>query len=86
MKRAIVTLDAYPDDPINGYVTRIDLLGQNAQGVVAFPVRIDLGPIGTAVPVRPLMTAAVDVVVAEQERCLADQQARHPPRPRRQVC
>jgi HlyD family secretion protein len=67
-QRAIVTLDAFPDAPIEGRLTRIDLLGQNAQGIVAFPVRVDLEP--TDLAVRPLMTAAVEIVVESKDDVL----------------
>ena len=49
-------------------MTRIDLIGQNAQGIVAYPVRVDLVP--TDLLVRPLMTAAVDIVVQRKSDVL----------------
>lgn len=64
-QEAAVILDAYPDAPLTGAVSRIDLLGSNAQGIVNYTVTIGLGP--TELDLKPLMTAAIDLVVERKE-------------------
>jgi len=56
-----ITFDAFPDDPVEGIVGKIDLVGQQAQGIVTYGVRIDLSQ--TALPLKPPMTAAIDITV-----------------------
>lgn len=58
---AKVTLDAFPDAPVAGTVSRIDLLGTSAQGIVDYTVTIALEE--TSLELRPLMTAAIEVLV-----------------------
>ncbi|MFH1085678.1 MAG: HlyD family efflux transporter periplasmic adaptor subunit, partial [Chloroflexota bacterium] len=64
-QEARITADAFPDDPLQGAVAKIDLVGTNVQGIVSYSVRVDLEP--TALPVRPLMTVAVDLVVERKD-------------------
>ncbi len=66
--QARITLDAFPDQELGGRVSRISLAGRNAQGIVSYGVRIELSP--PDLPVRPLMTAAISVVVARKENSL----------------
>ncbi len=63
-----IELDAFPDQNIEGVISRIDPLGTNAQGIVNYGVRVDLPE--TELPIRPLMTASIRIVVAEKEDVL----------------
>ncbi len=63
-----VNLDAYPGDTLHGTVTSISLTGTDVQGIVVYSVRIDLEP--AEIAIRPLMTAAVDIVVASKADAL----------------
>lgn len=63
-----IELDAFPDEEIEGTVSRIDPLGTSAQGLVNYAVRVDLPANG--LPVRSLMTAAIRIVVAEKQNVL----------------
>ncbi|MEN6480350.1 MAG: efflux RND transporter periplasmic adaptor subunit [Anaerolineales bacterium] len=67
-QEARLQLDAYPDEQLLGHVAAIELLGDNSQGVVTYPVRIDLEPSDLAV--RPLMTATVDIVAERKDQVL----------------
>jgi len=62
---ALVSLDAYPDTLITGSVSQIAVIGNSAQGIVTYSVKIKLDP--TDVDVKPLMTAAIDIIVATKE-------------------
>ena len=63
-----IALDAFPDVELKGRVTRIDPVGTTVQGVVTYGVRIELEP--TGVPIRPGMTANVDILVERREGVL----------------
>jgi HlyD family secretion protein len=63
-----ISLDAFPDNEIMGRVSQIDLAGESVQGLVVYSVRIDIGE--TDLPLKPLMTAAVDVVVEQKDGVL----------------
>ncbi len=65
---ARISLDAFPGTPITGQVTRIGAVGTDVQGIVVFPVRVDINP--AEVALRPYMTAAVDIVVMQTEDAL----------------
>lgn len=67
-QEARVTLDAYPETPMTGTVSRIGAVGSDVQGIVVFDVRVDL-ELGE-VTLRPFMTAAVDVIVMRTEDAL----------------
>ncbi|HNR96400.1 MAG TPA: efflux RND transporter periplasmic adaptor subunit [Anaerolineae bacterium] len=56
-----IILDAFPDVTLRGSVSRLDPLGKVAQGVVTYWTRIDV--LAKDVPLRPNMTATVDIVV-----------------------
>jgi len=56
-----IIFDAFPGDPVEGTVGKVDLMGQQAQGIVTYGVRIDLPQ--TALPLKPPMTAAIDIIV-----------------------
>lgn len=58
-----ITLDAFPEEELGGHVSKIDLVGSNAQGIVTYGVEIELSP--TELAIKPLMTAAIDIVVEE---------------------
>ncbi|HUT20529.1 MAG TPA: efflux RND transporter periplasmic adaptor subunit [Anaerolineae bacterium] len=60
---ARLTLDAFPDAPIQGTVSRIDLLGSSTQGIAKYTVTIALEPSELEMELRPLMTAAIDILV-----------------------
>ncbi|MFP3897585.1 MAG: efflux RND transporter periplasmic adaptor subunit [Anaerolineales bacterium] len=64
-QRVRVSLDAFPDDDIEGHVSQIDLAGESVQGLVVYGVRIDIDD--TDLPLKPLMTAAVDIVVERKD-------------------
>ncbi len=63
-----ITLDAFPGQQISGRVSRIGVTGTDVQGIVVYPVRIDLDQNDLAI--RPRMTAAVDIVVAQRDDAL----------------
>ena len=67
-QKATITLDAFPDVELKGRVTRIDPVGTVVQGVVTYGVRIEIEP--TEVPIRPGMTANVDILVERREGVL----------------
>ncbi len=65
---ATITLDAFPDVSLSGRVTRVDPLGQVTQGVVSYDVQVRV--LSNEVPLRPNMTAIVDIVVDRKEGVL----------------
>jgi HlyD family secretion protein len=65
---AAIVLDAFPDVTLRGRVTHIEPLGQSTQGVVSYGVRVQV--LSTEVPLRPSMTAIVDIVVDRKESVL----------------
>jgi len=67
-QKVLTTFDAFPDQLVQGQVTEIEAMGTSAQGFVSYEVRIDLEP--TNLPIRPSMTAALDIVVAHKEDVL----------------
>lgn len=67
-QEAAITLDAFPDRQLSGKVTWIDPQGAVTQGVVNYGVRIDLDP--AEIPIKPNMTANVDIAVARKEGVL----------------
>ena len=60
-----ITLDAFPDDLITGRVSRIGLVGQSMQGIIVYPVEIEID--SNDLPIRPQMTAAVDIVADSKQ-------------------
>jgi len=67
-QRVSIGLDAFPDRELSGRVTRIAPSGTAQQGIVSYTVTILPDP--TDVPLRPGMTASVDIIVAEKENVL----------------
>ena len=65
---AFITLDAFPDVQQRGQVSRVEPLGQVTQGVVSYAVRVKVT--SSEVPLRPNMTALVDIVVDRKEGVL----------------
>jgi len=65
---ARITLDAFPGKELAGKVSSIDALGENTSGIVNYTVTIELEP--TDLPIKPLMTAAVDIVVGVKDNVL----------------
>ncbi len=63
-----VSLDAFPNMPLSGTVGRISLSGTSAQGIVTYDVRVDLD--AQDLPLRPMMTAVLDIVVETKENVL----------------
>jgi len=61
---AYITLDAYPEDALEGQVSKVDLIGTNNQGIIEYGVRITLPE--NDLDLKPLMTAAVGIVVEEK--------------------
>jgi len=68
-QRARIVLDAYPDVEMEAHVSAVDLIGTAAQGIVIYNVRLDLED--ADVELKPQMTAAVDIVVAEKTQVVA---------------
>ena len=64
----IVTLDAFPDEEIEGEVTAIKSIGTVSGGIVTYEVRVEIAP--TEIPIRSDMTASATVVVEEKENVL----------------
>jgi HlyD family secretion protein len=65
---ARITLDAYPDRELTGEVTEISPSGTVQQGIVTYSVVVR--PDETDLPLRPGMTAGVDITTAEKENVL----------------
>jgi len=65
---ATITFDAFPDVTLRGRVMRVQLLGQVTQGVVSYPVQVEI--LSQDVALRPNMTAMVDIVVNRKEDVL----------------
>jgi HlyD family secretion protein len=63
-----LTLDAFSDQQFGGNVATVDVLGTNTQGIVNYGVRIDLDH--TELPIKPLMTASISIVVQRKENVL----------------
>ncbi len=61
---ANITLDAFPDRVLQGQVTEVDPLGTVTQGVVSYHTEIQLPE--TDLPLRPSMTAIVDIIIADK--------------------
>ena len=61
---AHIALDAYPKDELEGQVSKVDLTGTSNQGIIEYGVRITLPE--NDLDLKPLMTAAVGVVVEEK--------------------
>jgi RND family efflux transporter MFP subunit len=60
---AVLTLDGVPDRTYHGVVTDVPAVGEDLQGVVSFPVQVEISDADEAI--RPGMTAAVTLVVDE---------------------
>ena len=67
-QEAEVTLDAYPDDRLRGRITDVELVGTINQGIVTYGVTVEVEP--NDLDLRPMMTAAVDIVVDRKEAAL----------------
>ncbi len=67
-QRAEITLDALSTQTLGGQVAKVALVGTVTQGVVNYPVTIDLDP--TDLPVKPGMTASVSIIVDERTNVL----------------
>jgi HlyD family secretion protein len=64
----VITLDAFPEEEIEGEVTAIKSIGTVNGGIVTYEVRVEIAP--TEVSVRSDMTASATVVVEEKENVL----------------
>jgi len=64
----VITLDAFPDEEIEGEVTAIKSIGTVSGGIVTYEVRVEIAP--TEVPIRLDMTASATVVIEEKENVL----------------
>jgi HlyD family secretion protein len=67
-QKVLVTLDAFPDQQFEGRVGRVALVGTTSQGIANYGVRVDLSP--SDLPLRPLMTAAIDIVVNRKDNVI----------------
>ena len=65
---ATVTFDAIPNKTYNGVVTQIGLVGASTQGVVSYPVTVQITDADAMV--KPGMTAAVSIVIAQYDNVL----------------
>ena len=65
---ATVTVDALPDQRMTAHVAFIGAIPTTSQGVVTYPITLELDP--TEVPIRPGMTANVAVEVTRRENVL----------------
>lgn len=65
---ATITLDAFLGQELQGTVAEIAPMAAVQQGVVTYQVRVDLAP--TELPIRPGMTANVNIEVARRENAL----------------
>jgi HlyD family secretion protein len=65
---AVITLDAFPDEEIEGKVMAIKSVGTVSGGIVTYEVRVEIAP--TEVPAKPDMTASATVVVEEKGNVL----------------
>jgi|HigsolmetaGSP12D_1036236.scaffolds.fasta_scaffold00321_13 HlyD family secretion protein len=66
-QKAQVTLDALPDQTIEGKVSEVSMEGTNSNGVATFPVTIDLA---NADNVRPGMSGTAEIVTQSKENVL----------------
>jgi HlyD family secretion protein len=68
-QRATVTVDAFPDKPLSGQITKIASAATMQQNVVTYPatVKLDEYPIGL---LKPQMTADVEFVISEKKDVL----------------
>jgi HlyD family secretion protein len=64
----VITLDAFPDEEIEGEVTAIKSIGAVSGGIITYEVRVDIA--STKLPIRSDMTASATVVVEEKENVL----------------
>jgi HlyD family secretion protein len=64
----LVTLDAFPNEEIEGEVAAIKSIGTVSGGIVTYEVRVEIAPNG--VSIRSDMTASATVVVEEKENVL----------------
>lgn len=65
---ATITLDAFPGEELAGQVTEVSPAGTIQQGIVTYGVTVRPDP--TGLPLRPGMTAGVDIIVAQKENVL----------------
>jgi len=65
---ATLTFDAIPNKTYNGVVTQIGLVGTSTQGVVNYPVTVQISDADAMV--KPGMTAAVSIVVNQHDNVL----------------
>lgn len=64
----VLSVDAFPDQPIEGTVEYVDPIGQSVQGVITYRVRITLAP--SDVPILPGMTATARILTGSREEAL----------------
>jgi HlyD family secretion protein len=67
-QQANLTFDAIPNKTYNGVVTQIGLVGTSTQGVVNYPVMVQITDADALV--KPGMTAAVNIVVNQHDNVL----------------
>ncbi|MFQ5343118.1 MAG: efflux RND transporter periplasmic adaptor subunit [Anaerolineae bacterium] len=65
---ATITLDAFPGEELSGQVTEVSPAGTIQQGIVTYGVTVQPDPM--EMPLRPGMTAGVDIVVARKDNTL----------------
>lgn len=67
-QQAMLTFDAIPNKQYDGKITQIGLVGTSSQGVVNFPVTVQISD--PDAKVKPGLTAAVNIVVAQHPNVL----------------
>ncbi len=63
-QEAVITVDAFPDVELGGYVTFISPFGTDMAGIVEFPVTITLNP--TDVQLLGTLTATAEIIIGER--------------------
>jgi multidrug efflux pump subunit AcrA (membrane-fusion protein) len=67
-QKASLTFDAIPNKQYSGVVTEVGMVGASTQGVVNYPVTVQITNVDASI--RPGMTAAVNIVIAQHDNVL----------------
>jgi len=67
-QKATLTFDAIADKEYHGVVTKIGMVGTNSQGVVNYPVTVEITDADSSI--LPSMTAAISIIVSQKENVL----------------
>ncbi|MBU1107363.1 MAG: efflux RND transporter periplasmic adaptor subunit [Candidatus Riflebacteria bacterium] len=69
-QNAKISVDAFPGQEFDGKVVRISPEGRNSSNVVTFETKIEVTDTRKSI-LKPQMTASVDILVEEREKCLS---------------